>query len=161
MLIQATWSEQILNELIGSLAKRGVGTPDRLVRLRQLIKNSIADSLVIGHEELIESLKLPDPDDRHVLAAAIRSHAQVIVTHNAKDFPASALEPWGIEAKNPDDFVRDLIDLDAWAVHSCLRDIVASRNNPPVTAETVLEQLERSRLVQTAAVMRLGPPDGP
>lgn len=90
-LVQARWSEQILDELVESLRKRGVGTPDRLVRLRQLIENSIADSMVVGHEELIESLKLPDPDDRHVLAAAIRSHAQVIVTHNAKDFPASAL----------------------------------------------------------------------
>lgn len=159
-LVQAKWSEQILDELIESLEKRGIGTADKLARLRRLIAASIADSLVTGHDELIESLRLPDPNDRHVLAAAIRSHAQVIVTDNTKDFPASALESWGIEVKTPDDFVRDLIGLDAWTVHSCVRDIVVSRSNPPVTMETVLAQLERSGLVQTAGVLRLGPPDG-
>ena len=58
--------------------------------------------LVSGYEPLIEGLKLPDPGDRHVLAAAIKSGAQVIVTRNLKHFPASDLEPWDIEAKSPD-----------------------------------------------------------
>jgi len=157
-LVQAKWSGQILDELIRSLADRGIGTADSLTRLRRLITDSVADSMVSGHEDLIDSLKLPDPDDRHVLAAAIRSHAQIIVTDNRRDFPASALEPYDLEAKSPDAFLRDLVGLDAWTVHACFRDIVTSRNNPPVTADTVLEQLERSGLVQTANALRLGPP---
>lgn len=57
-----------------------------------------------GHEPLIEGLKLPDPDDRHVLAAAIKAGAQVIVTRNLKDFPETDLQPWDIEAQSPDAF---------------------------------------------------------
>lgn len=66
---------------------------------------AVADCLVTGHEPLIGGLTLPDPDDRHVLAAAIRCHAQVIVTQNLKDFPPAGLEPFGIEAQHPDLFV--------------------------------------------------------
>ena len=69
-----------------------------------------------GHESLISGLKLPDPDDRHVLAAAIRCNASVIVTFNENDFPATALAPYGIEAQHPDLFVDNLFDLDQAAV---------------------------------------------
>ena len=69
------------------------------------------DSLVTGHEFLIEGLVLPDVDDRHVLAPAVRSGAQVIVTFNLKDFPVAALKPLGVEAQSPDEFVLGLLDL--------------------------------------------------
>jgi len=62
---------------------------------------AVADCLVVGYEPLIEALKLPDPGDRHVLAAAIRCSAQVIVTSSVKDFPALHLEPFNIEAQTP------------------------------------------------------------
>ena len=68
------------------------------------------DSLVTGYEALIESLSLPDPDDRHVLAAAIHSKAEIIVTFNLTDFPVSALASYGIEAEHPDVFISKLID---------------------------------------------------
>ncbi len=74
------------------------------------------DCLVAGCEPLIPGLQLPDPDDRHVLAAAIRSSAQVIVTFNLKDFPESALAPFGIEPMHPDVFVEHQIDLHQAAV---------------------------------------------
>lgn len=61
---------------------------------------------------MVEGLRLPDLDDRHVVAAAIRAGAQVIVTANVKDFPAAALEPFNIEAQHPDVFIVGLIDLD-------------------------------------------------
>ena len=87
---------------------------------------AVADCLVTGHEPLIDGLALPDPDDRHVLAAAIRCHAQVIVTHNLRDFPASALAPFGLEAQPPDLFVGHLVDLApgrvALCATSCLLD---------------------------------------
>lgn len=63
--------------------------------------------MVTGYEPLIEAITLPDPDDRHVLAAAVKAHAEVLVTFNGKDFPAEALAPWGVEAKHPDDFLLD------------------------------------------------------
>ena len=52
-----------------------------------------------------------DPKDRHVLAAAIRSRARVIVTLNLRDFPESSLSQYGIAAQHPDDFILDQIDL--------------------------------------------------
>jgi len=81
-----------------------------------LMNDAIRDVLVEDYEALIPGLDLPDPNDRHVLAAAIKSGAQVIVTHNLRDFPPAAIERYGIEAQHPDAFVLNLIDLNASAV---------------------------------------------
>jgi hypothetical protein len=69
------------------------------------------DALVVGYENLIPKLTLPDENDRHVLAAAIRGKAQVIVTMNLKDFPAEVLQKYDMEAQHPDEFILRLIDL--------------------------------------------------
>ena len=63
---------------------------------------------VTGHENLIGQLDLPDPDDRHVLAAGIHADAQVIVTHNLRALPSEQLAHWGVEAQNSDDFLTGL-----------------------------------------------------
>ena len=98
---------------------------------------AVADCLVSGHEPLIEGLHLRDPDDRHVLAAAIKSGAQVIVTAD-KDFTVEDLAPWNIEAKHPDDFVLDQIDINDRMVWACVQQIANSHQNPPETVEDVL-----------------------
>ena len=107
-------------------------------------------------EPLIESLQLPDPDDRHVLAAAIKSSAQVIVKTNLRHFPEAELRQWSVEAKSPDDFVLDQINIDARIVYSCVREIANSRRNPLDTVDDVLAELERAGLVQSVAALRLG-----
>jgi predicted nucleic acid-binding protein len=102
-LFRARWSEQILDKMVASILRRRPDLdPQRLARTRQLMCEAVADCLVTGYEPLINGLTLPDPDDRHVLAAAIRCSAQVIVTANLDDFPAAALEPFNIEAQGPD-----------------------------------------------------------
>ena len=130
--------------------------PEKLGILRELMNKAVRDCLVTGYEPLIESLQLPDPDDRHVLAAAIRSGAQVIVTTNLRHFPEAELGQWNIEAKSPDDFVLDQINIDARIVYSCVREIANSRRNPPDTVDDVLAGLERAGLVQSVAALRLG-----
>lgn len=96
-LFRARWSEQILDEMVASILRRRPDLdPERLARTRQLMCEAVADCLVTGYEPLINGLSLPDPDDRHVLAAAIRCSAQVIVTANLDDFPAAALERFNI-----------------------------------------------------------------
>lgn len=73
---------------------------------------------MFGYEPMVDGLDLPDQDDRHLLAKAIRCNAQIIVTTNVKDLPNAVLRPLGIEALSPDDFIHDLIDLDGkivWA----------------------------------------------
>ncbi|MGO9880865.1 MAG: PIN domain-containing protein [Acidimicrobiales bacterium] len=105
-------TEQILDETIESILRR---RPDldagNLARTRALMCEAVVDCLVTGYEPLIDGLELPDPDDRHVLAAAIRCGAEVIVTLNLKDFPASVLEPFNIEAQTPVVSVLHVVDL--------------------------------------------------
>jgi predicted nucleic acid-binding protein len=96
-VVQARWSEAILEECFRSiLNERPDLKPTALARTRELMKEAVRDCMVTGYEGLLGGLKLPDPDDRHVLAAAIRAGAQVIVTLNLKDFPPSALKPYDI-----------------------------------------------------------------
>jgi hypothetical protein len=111
-LVRARWTDRILDESFRNiLANRPDLVPGSLDRTRELMNRALRDVLVTGHEGLIEGLNLPDPDDRHVLAAAIRAGAQVIVTMNLDDFPESALAPFSVEALHPDDFVIHQIDL--------------------------------------------------
>lgn len=153
--VQAKWTDVILDEMALALRRN---RPDihaeKIQRLRELMNKAVRDCLVSGYEPLIEGLKLPDPDDRHVLAAAIKAGAQVIVTRNLRDFPAGDLEPWSIEAKSPDAFVLDQIHINLPAVAASIRQIADSRINPPEAVEDVLTQLERDGLVESIAAHR-------
>jgi hypothetical protein len=74
-----------------------------------MMEDSIDDAMVSGYEPLIETLILPDVDDRHVMAAAIHWGAQIVVTANLRDFPNATLAPHGIEARHPDVFILGLL----------------------------------------------------
>jgi predicted nucleic acid-binding protein len=153
-LVQAKFTERILDETMKAVHKsRPDIAPEKLTRLHGLMLGAVPDSIVSGHEPLIEGLHLRDPDDRHVLAAAIKSGAQLIVTKD-KDFTTEALRAWTIEAKTPDDFILDLIDISEKIVWGCVQQIVNSRKRRPETVEDVLAHLERSGLVQSAAALR-------
>jgi PIN domain len=94
---QAKWTDQILDETLRALRRnRSDITEEKAAGLRELINGSVRDCLVTGYQPLIEVLDLPDPDDRHFLAAAIKAGAQLIVTRNLKDFPAKTLAQWDI-----------------------------------------------------------------
>jgi predicted nucleic acid-binding protein len=156
-LVQAKWTEEILDEMLGALRKsRPDISEEKTDRLRKRMNAAVRDCLVTEYQSLIPVLDLPDPDDRHVLAAAIRVNAQLIVTRNRKDFPQKKLAQWGIKQKHPDEFVRDVIDLDSQAVWACVQQIVDSRTRHPVTVDDVLGELERDGLVGSAAALRLG-----
>src|SRR4051794_38652814 len=97
-LFQARWTDAIHDEWTRSvLADRPDIKPESLARCRELMDRHVPDSLVTGYEPLIPTLILPDPDDRHVLAAAIHAKAELIVTFNLSDFPASVLSGYGIQ----------------------------------------------------------------
>jgi hypothetical protein len=154
-LVQAKWTDDILIEVCRNLQENVPDvTPEKLTRLRTLMNGSIRDCLVKGYEPLIEAVKLPDPDDRHVVAAAIRARAQTIVTANLKDFPSDYLADWDIEAQSPDRFVLAQIELNQQAVYGAVQRIADSRRNPPCSVEDVLRELERSGLVASATALR-------
>jgi hypothetical protein len=126
-----------------------------LERTRDLMNANVMDCLVTGYEPLVPSLNLPDPDDRHVLAAAIRVGAGVIVTFNLADFPAAALEQYGIEAQHPDEFITHLLDLSPADVCRAVRRQRQSLKKPPKSVEELLDTLARLRLTQTVGRLRL------
>ncbi|WP_322780749.1 PIN domain-containing protein [Frankia sp. Cas4] len=155
-LVHARWTEQILDEMFTALRRNRPGLdPARLDRTRTLMSMAVRDWKISDYETLIDSLKLPDPDDRHVLAAGIRAGAQVIVTANIRDFPAADVQPWGIAVKSPDEFVRDQISLDRSVVYAAVQQIADSWRNPPGSVDDVLDRLERGGLPVSAAELRV------
>ena len=154
-LFRARWTDQIHDEWIRNvLANRPDLKAEQLKRTRELIDAHALDCLVTGYEKLIAGLTLPDPDDRHVLAAAIRANANVIVTFNLKDFPATVLDEYGIEPQHADEFITHLIDLDAGLVCAAVRCQWQSLKNPPKSVAELLDTLQAQGLPQT--VLRLG-----
>lgn len=154
-LVQAKWTNQILDEVFDNLSSNRPDLPaGQLRRTRDLMCRAVRDCLVTGYEPLVATLTLPDPDDRHVLAAAIRARAELIVTTNLKDFPADSLDPWNVLARHPDEFVLDQLDVDPAAVQSAVRRIADSWRQPPGSIDDVLDGLHRNGLVQTVAALR-------
>jgi predicted nucleic acid-binding protein len=153
-IVRARWSELILDECFNAIAReRPELQPAALQRTRHLMREAIPDCIVSGHEPLIDGLSLPDPDDRHVLAAAIRCGAGAIVTFNLKDL-SEVLVRFALEAKHPDDFLIDQIDLAPGLVVAALLEQVAALRNPPVTREQMLDRLREAGLIQSVARLR-------
>ncbi len=154
-IFRAHWSAEVHDEWIRNLLRnRPDITRDKLERTRRLMDQAAPDALVTGYESLIDSLELPDRDDRHVLAAAIRCGASVIVTLNLSDFPNAALAEFGIEAQHPDDFVLALLDAFPDFVLEAARTHRASLKNPPKTQEEYLAELNAQGLEKSVSLLR-------
>ena len=147
---RARWSTQIHDEWKRNLLKnRPDLKAEQVDRTSVLMDQAIPDARVTGHEDLVDGLTLPDPDDRHVLAAAIRCNASVIVTFNDKDFPADILAGFGVEAQHPDVFAENLFDLDQAAVVAAAQRQRQQLKNPPMEVDRYLEVMRRQGLTQT------------
>jgi len=154
-IFRAHWSAEVHDEWIRNLLKnRPDITRDKLERTRRLMDQAAPDALVTDYQSLIESLELPDRDDRHVLAAAIRCGASVIVTLNLADFPNAALAEFGIEAQHPDDFVLSLTETFPEFVLEAARTHRASLRNPSKTPDEYLAELNTQELCRSAAALR-------
>ena len=141
-LYRPLWSGRILAEAQAATEEihPGIDTAKRFAQMRE----AFDDALVSGWEELEGGLSLPDQDDRHVLAAAIRGGAQAIITANAKDFPAAALAPLGLEAVHPDDFLLDQLDLSPPTILQVIREQAARTRRPPLTPRDLATLLGRA-----------------
>ena len=152
---QACWSNEIHEEWMRNLLRNQPGLQrERLERTRRMMDEHVDDCLIEGYEHLIDTLYLPDPNDRHVLAAAVHAGARIIVTFNLDDFPKSALAPYGIEAMTPDDFVDDLIESDPKIVLEALDLHRVNLRNPPKTIDEFMESLQQHQLPKTVAFLR-------
>lgn len=151
---KARWTDLIHDEWIRNLLQdRPDIAPERLARTRALMNATVPDCLVTGYEPFIEQLTLPDPDDRHVLAAAIRCHAGVIVTMNLRDFPDEVVSRYGISVQHPDEFLAHLFDLRPAVVCAAIREMRASLVNPPKTVRELLDDLLKAGLPETVSLL--------
>lgn len=154
-VMQARWSDAVLGEMVRSLARR---RPDVGVagfnRLRTAMERALPDARVDGYESLMRDLALPDPDDRHVLAAAVHAGAAVIVTFNLADFPAAALAPYGVAAQHPDAFVGHCLDVAPQTMRRLVSEQAGALRRPPLSVDAVLDALAALGLERSTSRLR-------
>jgi predicted nucleic acid-binding protein len=136
------WSAQILDEVCRNLIKNGRFSPGQGEYLVVEMTRAFPDAAVVGYEPLIAVME-NEPKDRHVLAAAVKVRAQVIVTANLLDFPESALAGYTLKAKSPDDFLLDLLSVDSVTMLKLIREQLADLRTPGATMDHLLAALTK------------------
>jgi predicted nucleic acid-binding protein len=154
-VFEPRWTEEIHEEWIRNvlLNNRNL-TSERLTRTKNMMNASIKNCLVQDYETIIQDLELPDPGDRHVLAAAIHSRADFIVTFNLRDFPADKLRQYNIEPLHPDQFILRLLNFNWQGVCNAAEKQRIRLKNPPKTPDEYLETLIELGLPLSATRMR-------
>jgi hypothetical protein len=155
-LYAAKWTMAIEVEWMTSLGRHRPDLQGRLHTRRDDMRAAVPDWEVpaAAWQTIAPPPGLPDPDDVHVLSAAVAGHADCIVTLNLKDFPSDVLRPYGLEAIHPDDFLVAQLDLDPITALAAFRDMRLRKKNPPLDAEQFAHALERNGLVSTANWLR-------
>lgn len=152
-LFRARWTNDIHDEWMRAVAKRrGIPKAD-LIRIRDLMNEAVPDCLVKGYEGFIDTISLPDPNDRHVLAAAVVAKADAIITFNQSDFSLDELAKFGISTLHPDDFILDQIFLAEETIDAIRRDI-AHYNDPPLAIADYIHSLELAGLLKTSELLK-------
>ena len=148
-LFTPKWSLHIFDEWKALMLKKNVA-PEEILRRVENVNKAFPDALVENYESLIPGLRLKDLNDRHVLAAAIKTNANIIVTNNLKDFPADYLSKYGLSAKSADDFITDTIDLNPEQAIEAFLKLVSNKRNPPLTEFQVLDRYRQLGLKDSA-----------
>lgn len=154
-LYRAKWTEQIHDEWIRNLLKdRPDLSAEKLQRTRKLMDNHAPDCLVENYEPLISGFNLPDQDDRHVVAAALKGQAEGVITFNLRDFPDDVLVPMGLTAIHPDIFLCDMLELDPARAVMAAQKHRRSLRNPALPVDDYLDALQRQRLPAFVSALR-------
>jgi len=135
------WSSDVMAELRKNLVR--CFPEDAVDRRLAAMQRAFPDAMVDGYENLVSGM-LCDPKDRHVLAAAVRANAELLVTFNLRDFPSASTDAFDIEVVNPDDFLLDQLDLFPGLTLRALRDLVDDYSNPEISLEELLQRLSRA-----------------
>jgi predicted nucleic acid-binding protein len=156
------WSAQVLAETERAIETILTGkdydsadAKDRAARARRAMETAFEEALVDDYEDLTCACDgMPDHNDIHVLAAALKTQAATIVTENLKDFPERVLAPLNIEARSADAFIADTIALDTGRAVAAIRTMRLRLKRPEKTAELLLLDMEAAGLTETVDVMR-------
>ena len=143
------WSKHIFDEWLDVMHRKGISESEAIKRTEK-VNQAFPDALVENYEPLIETLNLPDEKDRHVLAAAIKTNANLIVTNNLKHFPNDYISRFGLSAKCADDFLTDIIDLNHTTSVAAFRNLVLNKKHPPYDEFQILDILRNNGLKGTA-----------
>lgn len=151
-LVDARWTDAIHDEWIRNLLANTPGLPaERLEATRQLMNAALPEAAVTGYERHIPIVKLPDPDDRHVAAAAIEAGASIIVTWNLRDFPAAALRKHGLARLSPDAFLTGLYEQAPDMLIGSLANARHNLSQSRVPPSSFISILREQRLTKLAA----------
>lgn len=153
-LFRVRWTDAIVAEWTRSLLARKPDLKDNIARTVERMRVAFEECWVDGYEALSETLILPDPDDRHVVAAAIWCGATRIVTNNLRDFPEASLGAYGITAISPDAFVADTVGLYSETALAALRAMRQRYENPSMSRTAFLDALTRGGFIRTADLIR-------
>lgn len=150
-LVRAHWTDDIHDEWMRNVRDDHPDiTQGHLERTRRLMERALPDARVTDYASRIPEIDLPDPDDRHVAAAAVKIDADVIVTFNLPDFPAEALAPFGVEAISPDSLFLSLIEEHPSSVIQVAHDHRTSLRNPPKSPSEYIDLLGKCGLQRAA-----------
>src|SRR5215469_1954326 len=136
------------------LANRPCLARAQLEAARRAMDRAFPAASVSGFESLIPALSLPDPDDRHVLAAAIHARADVLITVNLKDFPTAAVSSHGIVATHPDPFVDYLFDLNEPEVITAMARMRSRLRAPSLSPDDFIDSIAQAGMPLTVARLR-------
>lgn len=153
-LFRARFTEEIMTEWTDNLLQLKPWLEDSIKSQVNKIRQTFDECFVTGHMPLIDGLEMRDKDDRHVLAAAIRCSAQVIVTENKRDFPASLLEEYDIEVLGADEMLVNTYELFPVDAARALGKVRGRYKNPPMDVSEFLLDLTRAGLPKVAAIAR-------
>lgn len=148
-LFTVKWSKHIFDEW-GDVMKRHKVTNVEIKKRIAKANEAFPDAMVMKYEPLIKALTLPDKKDKHVLAAAIKAKANIIVTNNLKHFPKPYLAEFNLSAKSADDFLTDIIDINPSRAIEAFKELVLNRRKPNLDEYEVLDRFRKNGLVNSA-----------
>jgi predicted nucleic acid-binding protein len=153
------WSQPILDETERALAKlhRQRSNTDGDARAQRAVAAMIKafpDAMVDDFSKLLaEPIGLPDSKDEHVIAAAVKTQAQAIVTENISDFPAELLARLNLEARTADEFIADTIALEEGLAIPAIRNMRLRLERPRMDGSDLLRSFEAHGLFETVSVL--------
>ena len=148
-LFTPKWSKHIFDEWIDVMRRKEI-PENEIAKRTKRASIAFPDAMVTNYESLIDTITLDDEKDRHILAAAIKTNANLIITNNLKHFPEEYLSTFGLSAKDPDDFITDLIDLNQEQAVEAFRELVLNRRSPNMDYYQVLDRFRKRGLIRSA-----------
>jgi predicted nucleic acid-binding protein len=150
-LFRPLWSQDVLEEATEAVAEIWPNELNGMRRRVAAMRKHFPDAMVDGWQPLVRGIHLPDPGDRHVIAAAVLGRADCVITSNLKDFPRHALEPLGLETVSPDAFLLDQLDLAPSVTVRVVRAQAAATGQPPHLPLTPIDVLRAIELAGAPA----------